>query len=222
MLNYSRTIVFYNLYFGLYVPYATDAANQTRLGISDDQKAKLLTMKGQWDTAFEKYIWPESYGKLSTGKINKLYHLCKTITDGITQQLKNSKSITLEDLDLIIFGIHINNPKSKTKKPTETPAVILKTVTRLNDEFQAINIADPTSGAKPPGTKRLKVYMLVLAADAPVPTIEMLKPEMESGSMRFDIPFVDEQVGMIAYVALCFSNDAGDGEFSAIIACPII
>jgi hypothetical protein len=40
--------------------------------------------------------------------------------------------------------------------------------------------------------------------------------------MNFDIPFTANQVEMIAYIAVCFSNDVGDGVFSAIIACPII
>ena len=222
MINYSVTIVFYNLYFGFYVPYAIDPANQARLGISDDQKAELIDLKKQWDNAFTNYTEPTTYGKLSVATVNRMYRICKLITDGITQQLKNNKGISLLDLDFIIFNIHINNAKSKILKPSEQAGLILKSVNHLNNEFQAIDIADPTDGAKPKYVKRLKIVMLVLDAKAAIPTIDMLKAEMESGSMRFDIPFTEDQIGMIAYVAVCFSNDSGDGEYSKIIACPII
>ena len=222
MINYSVTIVFYNLYFGFYVPYAIDIANQTRLGISDDQKDELIELKKKWDDAFTNYTGPETYGKLSIAVQTKVYRMCKLVTDGLTQQLKTSKSITLEELDFIIFNIHKDASKGKIPKPTAIASVVQRLVSHLNNEYQASNVADPTSGAKPFQVKRLKIVMLVLDAKAAIPTIDMLKPEMESGSMRFDIPFTEDQIGMIAYIAVCFSNDAGDGEYSAIIASPII
>ncbi len=222
MINYSVTIVFYNLYFGFYVPYAIDAANQTRLGISDDQKDELILLKDQWDKAFQNYTEPETYGKLSIAIQNKVYRMCKLVTDGLTQQLKTSKSITLEELDFIIFNIHKDASRTKASKPTATAVVIQRLVSHLNNEYLVSDVANPSSGAKPKGTKRVKVVMIVLDAKAGIPTIDMLKAEMESGTMRFDIPFTEDQIGMIAYIAVCFSNDAGDGEYSKIIASPII
>ncbi len=222
MINYSKTIVFYEIFFGILVPYAVDPANQARLGITDVQKAELLDLKSDWDTAYKKYIDPTTYGKLSIAVINKSYKTSHIFTDGLTQQLKNNKSIILSNLDLIVFNIHVDNPKSKIKAPSVIPTLVLRSTTHLNSEIQAINAEDPTSAAKPPRVKRLKIIMLVLDANAVPPTIDMLKPEMESGYMRFDIPHTEDQVGKIAYVAACFSNDTGDSEYSAILACPII
>ena len=221
MIDYSVTIVFYGIYLNLLVPYAI--ANATRLGLTTEQTDELTALLRQWNAAYPVYINPVSYGKLSIATINNCYSACKKVTDALTQQLKTSTAITLVELDYIIFDIHIDSTtKKKQVIPKQTPGVILKSSSHLDNFYKTIDLDDPTSGAKPKGTKRVTIYMLVQKADAPPPTIDMLLPEMTSGTMNFDVPFTSDQVGMIAYIAVCFSNDAGGGVFSAIIACPII
>ena len=66
--------------------------------------------------------------------------------------------------------------------------------------------------------KRIKRRMIVWPVNRTPPTLADLIQLEDIGSMNFDIPFVDSQVGMIAYIAVCFSNDTGDGTYSEIIA----
>jgi len=138
------------------------------------------------------------------------------------QTMKNNPAVTLTEKDYLIIDIHKNAKPTATKIPTQTPALILRQANHLNNEYRVFDIADPSSGAKPPGVKRIKVVMLVQDANLPAPTLDQLKPEMESGSMNFDTPFTIDQLNKTSYIAVCFSNDAGDSAYSAIIASPII
>ncbi|MEI6487409.1 MAG: hypothetical protein WCP52_00530 [Bacteroidota bacterium] len=222
MINYSKTIVYYDIYLRFMIEYVTDPANVTRLQVGPTVVTDLNTKKGVWDTDMKGYLNPETYGKLNTATINSDYKEFRPLTDALKQTLKNNPAIVLTEKDYLIIDIHKDAKPSASKKPNETPTLLLKTANHLNNEYRVFDIANPTSGAKPKGTKRIKVIMLVQDAGIPAPSLDKLKPEMDSGSMTFDIPFTIDQVGKIAYIAVCFSNDAGDSAYSAIIASPII
>ena len=126
-------------------------------------------------------------------------------------------------MDYIIFDIHKNvTPRSRIPSPVQRALVALRLASHLNNEYRVSDEANPTKAGKPKDVKQIKVFLLVLAASATPPTIDMLIEEMTVGSMNFDIPFIERQIGMIAYVAVCFRNDSGDGSMSPIIASPII
>lgn len=169
------------------------------------------------------YLNPVSYGRLSIARVNTNHKSDKTFFGSLVQSIKTNPGIVLTEDDYLILGIHKDaTTKNKQVKPTAEAGVVFKSANILNNEYKAIDLANTTSSAKPTGTSRVKIFLLVQAADAPPPTIEKLMQENTSGTMAFDIPFTEDQVGMIAYVAVCFSNDAGDGPMSAIIASPII
>ncbi len=223
MINYSKTIVFFNIYFTFFVPYAVIPANAARLGLTAAQLVDLAAFLAIWNPAYLAYLNPATYGRVNTAQINALYRLYKAYTDGLKLQMKNSPTVFPTELDKAICDIHTNAARrSSIPKPTEDAGVSSKKVNHLNNEFRAYDLAEPDSNAKPPGTRRVKVMMLILEADKPIPTLAQLLPEMESGSMLFDIPFTEDMIGKICYIAVCFSNDAGDGNYSAILATPII
>ena len=223
MINYSVTIILYNIYFNFMVPYVSDPANQLRLGLSDAQIKQMNNMLVDWNNSYNGYIFPGTYGKLTTAQVNELFLTCKKFSDGFKQQLKGNPSITLTKSDYMFVAIHENmKPRTSIPKPTQTPGVTLRIASHLNNEYHTFDIANPTKGGKPVDVKRIKIKLLILKSDAPFPTLEMLEDWDNVGSMNFDIPFSLSQVGMIAYVAVCFSNDAGDSDYSAIIASPII
>ena len=223
MINYSKTILNYNIFFIYMVPYAIDPANSARLGLTPAQVAALSAALAIWKVDYEKYINPATYSKVNTATINGQFRNNKTITSGIGQQLKSNSLLVLTELEYILFDIHKDaTPRSNIPKPTQEAGVTIKTNQHLNHEYHVFDLANMTSGAKPKDVKRIKVVMLVLDKGKPEPTIDQLLPEMESGTMNFDIPFAPADEGKIAYLAVCFSNDSGDGPISAIIANPII
>ncbi len=223
MINYSKTILNYNIFFIYMVPYAIDPANSARLGLTPAQVAALTAALAIWKVDYEKYINPATYSRVNTATINGQFRNNKTITNGIGQQLKSNSLLVLTELEYILFDIHKDaTPRSNIPKPTQEAGVTIKTNQHLNHEYHVFDLANMTSGAKPKDVKRIKVVMLVLDKGKPEPTIDQLLPEMESGTMNFDIPFAPADEGKIAYLAVCFSNDSGDGLFSAIIANPII
>ncbi len=223
MINYSVTLILYNIYFNFMVPYVSDPANQLRLGLSDAQIKQMNNMLVDWNNAYNGYIFPGTYGKLTTAQVNELFLTCKKYSDGMKQQLKGNPSIKLLTADYMFIAIHENvKPRTSIPKPTHEAGVTLKLASHLNNEYHAFDIANPTKGGKPVDVKRIKIKLLVLKADVPFPTLDMLEDWDNVGSMNFDIPFSLSQIGMIAYVAVCFSNDAGDSDYSAIIASPII
>ncbi len=223
MINYSRTLVFYNIYLSIMLPYAIVSANATRLGLTAQQVTDLTGFLAAWNTAYANYISPLTYGRLTTAQINALYKLYKAYCDGIKQQLKNNPALSLSELEYIIFDIHKNViPRAHIPAPTAEASVTLRAANHLNNEYRASDIANPTKGGKPTDVKKVIVFLLVLPADKPAPTHADLNEEMESGSMIFDIPFTENLIGEIAYVAVCFANDSGRGNMSAIIASPII
>ena len=223
MINYSKTILNYNIFFIYMVPYAIDPANSARLGLTPAQVAALTAALAIWKVDYEKYINPATYSRVNTATINGQFRNNKTITNGIGQQLKSNSLLVLTELEYILFDIHKDaTPRSNIPKPTQEAGVTIKTNQHLNHEYHVFDLANMTSGAKPKDVKRIKVVMLVLDKGKPEPTIDQLLPEMESGTMNFDIPFAPADEGKIAYLAVCFSNDSGDGPISAIIANPII
>jgi hypothetical protein len=223
MINYSKTLVFFNIYLLFFVPYAAIPANAARLGLTAAQLTDLAAFLAAWNPAYLAYLNPATYGRVNTAQINALYRLYKTYTDGLKMQMKTSPTVFPNELDKVICDIHTDASRRRNIPiPTEDAGVSSKKVNHLNNEFRTFDLADPADNAKPPGTKRIKVMMLILESDKPVPTLADLLPEMESGSMIFDIPFTVDMIGKICYIAVCFSNDSGDGNYSAILATPII
>ncbi len=223
MINYSKTIVFYNIYFGIMVPYAIIPANASRLGLTAQQVTDLTNYLALWNPAYANYISPLTYGRLTTAQVNALWKAYKRYTDGIKQQLKNNPALTLSELEYIIFDIHRDAPaRGHIPAPTQEAGISEKAINHLNNEYHAFDLANPTKAGKPKDVKRIKIKYIVLDASATPPALEMLTEELESGAMNFDIPFTEDQIGKIAYVAVCFSNDSGDGNYSDIIATPII
>lgn len=223
MINYSKTIVMYDIYLEFAVPYLLDPTNVSRFGFSIEFTGNITARKNIWSTDMPKYLDPRTYGKLSIARVNANYKSDKSFYDSLIQSLKNNPAIVLTEDDYLILDIHKDaTTKTKKKKPTAEAGVIFKAAHTLDNDYKAIDMANIESNAKPAGTSRVKIYLLVQAADAPPPTIDKLVLEMSSGTMAFDIPFTEDQIGMIAYVAVCFSNDAGDGPMSVIIASPII
>lgn len=205
------------------VPYALITGQAGRLGLTAQQILDLPAFLARWNLAYAAYLSPLSYGRLSTAQINALYREIKIYMDALKQQLKNNPSLVLTEADYIFFDIHKDAVRrGNIPAPTEEAGVESKNVAHLNNEYRAYDVANPTKAGKPKDVKRIKVKLLVLKAITPPPTIDMLVVEMESGAMLFDIPFTIDQVGWIAYVAICFVNDSGESEYSAIIATPII
>ena len=223
MINYSKTIVFYDIYIRYMVPYITDPANVTRFGLTPTFVSDLNGHSASWGIDIPKYLDPKTYGRLTTATANADYKSFKAFNDGMKQTLKNNPSIVLTEEDYLTLDIHKDsNRRTEAHTPGFTPGVLLQYTSELNNRYIVIDLANPRSGAKPPKVTRIKVKMLVQDASRTAPTIDMLVAEMEVGSMDFDIPFTEDQVGKIAYIAVCFSNDAGDSVYSPIIASMII
>ena len=212
-----------NIYITLLVPYAIVAATATRLGLTAQQVTDITAFLAAWNPVYSAYLAPGTHGDFTTAQVNALYKTYKLYFDGLKQQLKNNPALTLTEMDYIMFDIHKNaTPRLRIPAPFQRAMIALRLTNHLNNEYRVSDEANPTKAVKPADVKRIKVFMLILLATAPPPTIDMLVEEMTVGSMNFDIPFTDDQVGMIAYIAVCFSNDSGDGTKSPIIACPII
>ena len=221
MIQYSKTIVFYNIYFTYMVPYAI--ANATRLGITAAQVTDLTAMKTAWDLAFEPYINPLTYGRFNIATINALWDTDHKYTNSLNQQLKNNPSLVLNPADYLLFGIHQDSKRrTNIPVPKAQAAVTFKATSHLNNEYHILDVAHPTHNAKPKDVDFAVVKLLIQSASAPPPSIDMLEVWGEVGSLNFDIPFVAEDEGKIAYVAVCFANGAGEAPFSEIIANPII
>jgi len=205
------------------VPYAIVAGTATRLGLTAQQVTDLTALLAAWSPAYSAYLAPATYGRLTVAQINLLYRNTKAYCDGLKQQLKNNPALVLTEMDYIIFDIHKDvTPRANIPAPEQQAIVTLKASHHLNNEYRVWDAANPTKAGKPTDVRRIKVFLLVLIATATPPTIDMLRLDMTVGSMNFDIPFTEDQIGKIAYVAVCFSNDSGDGPMSPIIASPII
>ena len=205
------------------IPYVNDPLNQARLGISDAQLAQMNQMLKQWNLCFDAYISPGTYGRLTTAEVNELFIKFKKYTDGFKQQTKGNPSVVLTTADYLYIGVHEDaKPRPSIPPATAEAGVALKLASHLNNEYHTYDIANITKGAKPKDVKRIKIKLLIQKPDAPVPTIDMLEDWDSVGSMNFDIPFISSQVGLVAYVAVCFSNDSGDGPWSAILATTIV
>ncbi len=223
MINYSKTIVFYNIYLTLMIPYAIVAATATRLGLTAQQVTDLTAFQTAWGPTMLAYLSPLTYGRLTTAQINALYRAVKLYCDGLKQQLKNNPALTLTEADYIYFDIHKDvAPRAHIPAPTAEASVVLKAANHLNNEYRVSDIANPTKAGKPKDVKKVIVFLVVFSASATPPTHDDMREEMEVGSMNFDIPFTEDQIGKIAYVCVCFANDSGRGNMSPIIASPII
>ena len=221
MLVYSQTLINYQIFINFSTPYID--ANGVDLGISIEQHDRYLKLPKIIDGVMEPYLNPSSYGPVNTKQANAVYADSHLFTRGIQQLIKVNPANKLTPMDYMMLDIHEDlKPHKNTLPPAYRIGIVCKHFGHLNNIYQIFDIENLTHDGKPPLVKRMKVKMLVLSKDAPVPSLTDLKDIDSTTTMIFDTPFTDDQIDKIAYLAVCFSNDAGDGDYSAILASAII
>ncbi len=223
MLPYSVTLILYHFFLFYFVPYVSTTANRNRLGLSVDQISQLEAYWGTWQTDFGNYMNPLTYGTVNTGTINDLYAIVMPYVTAIRQQIKTNPTVTLTALDYVILAIHKDLVRrGKMPKPKQKVGLAVKGNTHLNTEFIVFDLDAPTRVAKPKDVLRITPYMLLLPKGSPIPTFDQLIQMEGVTRMTFDVPFTSAQKDMDGYMAVCFTNNAGSSEPSAIIPFSVI
>ena len=216
----SVTLMLYNIFITYLVPYVVK--NFARLGLTTQQRDDLSAFLIDWAVKYEAYINPVTKGDGTTKDVNAQYLTMLAYTDGIKQQIKNNRSVVLTVWDYLVLLIHQNNPRSRSKIPAQRAGCVVKSTTHLNNEFQVIDLDNMTKAGKPAKVLRISRRMLVQDHGKPFPTLDQLIAMDDEGSMGFDVPFDFTQIGMDGYMVVCFTNDAGQGTWSAILPFSII
>ncbi len=224
-MDYSIEIVFYSIFFNYFVPYIL--ANRVRLGVSMPQAVQLSSYLTTWNTLFGLYSDPETFGTISIGDMNDFYDIVRKYVDGLKQQIKSTVGLVLTTTDYKVTQIHKDvTPRGSIPRPEEEAAVSLRKSTHGVNYFSAYDVANPTKAGKPKDVKRIGIRLFTrkrLTGEVVEVTMADLVILPDSGSMKFDLHFLDTQAGDEGFVAVCFINDKGEkGEWSQIFPFSII
>ncbi len=223
MIVLSNTILQNDKYLQYAIPYFADRGSI--LGVSSDQLLIVADFPNQWDPAIKDYCNPKSHGDATTAQMNfvnkKVMTYINSVCHGIKINPSNKEILT--PLDYLTLHIH-QDEKRRTgiPAPDYRIGIVCKSFSYLNHVIQVFDIANLTHVGKPKDVTGLKVRMLVQKPETPPPTLKDLVQMQDETTMIFDIPYTIDQLNNIAYIAVCFTNGTGDGDYSEIIACRII
>jgi hypothetical protein len=224
-MDYSIEIVFYNIFFTYFVPYIL--ANRVRLGVSIIQAGQLSTYLGTWNTLFGLYADPETFGSITIGDMNTFYDTLKKYVDGLKQQIKTTLGLVLTSTDYRVTQIHKDlQRRTSISRPKEEAAVSLRKLTHGVNYFSAYDVDNPTKAGKPKDVKKIGIRLYTRKRSTGE-IVEVIVSDLliqpDSGSMKFELHFLDTQAGDEGFVAVCFINDKGEkGEWSQIFPFGII
>lgn len=223
MIIYSVTLVFYNFFLLYLIPYLSSGTTADRLGISPAQLTKMTNFQAAWVPLFEKYMNPLTYSDINTRNLNDLYNEIKKYFNAIKLQIKNNPDVKLTVTDYVVLWIHKNLARRKNiPAPTATPGISIINESHLNILFHGFDLAHPTLKKKPKDVLRIGVKILFQTMALPLPTIDQLVEIDDENSMDFDIPFTGDQVDLFGFIAICFKNDSGSGNYSVILPFRVI
>ena len=217
MITYSVTLILYNFYLFFLIPYLT-VAKALELGISDSQVTTITGFQTGWAPLFLLYMNPFTYSDINTRNMNNFYNTAKAYIDAIKQQVKNNPDVELSPMDYRVLWIHENlTRRHNILKPSADAGISIRFQSHLNVLFHIFDMLHPTVAKKPKDVARIGVKLLHLPTGTVLPTIDQLIDMDDQTTMEFDIPFSDEFINDDWYIAVCFKNDAGSGNYSAIL-----
>ena len=200
----------------------TDAqTNAEKWGINADDLTKLVSIKGEWDTAWGKAgnrnnRLPSDVQAKNDAR--KKYE--KALRDFVGQWLSKNPRVT--DADRTQMGLTVKNGShSPVVTPETSPVVSVDFSTRLQHSVYFADEATPQSKAKPEGVHGCEVWMKT-GGSAPVSEAELLYKGVCTRS-PFTINFPATDVAKMAYYWLRWVNSKGEtgpwsSQASAIVA----
>ena len=221
MIVLSETILHYDKFLTYAVPYI--GLNGVAMGVTPEQMKFISNIPIDWDPAMDGYANPATHGDATTAQMNFVYAADNSYFNKVCQQIKINPSYTLSPMDYLVLNIHQDAKRRTTiPAPDQRIGIVCKSFSHLNNVYQVFDIANLTHGGKPKDVRGIIYKMLILKSDAPFPTLDQLITIGEVSTMIFDVPFTLDQLGMIAYIAVCFVNNAGESKYTEILASPII
>ena len=221
-MNYSITILFYNVYLTYAVPYLI--ANATRFGLTTEITDQLTAFLALWIARYNAYINPATHSTITIGDMNDLFKIVSPFTDGLKQSIKNRSGLVLNSMDYLTLEINRDSPRrNRIPRPSQLCGAIVVAFFSLLNRIALSDLANPRKGAKPKDVARIGIKELYLKATDPVPTLADLVRVADQNSMDIEILSSSDQVGKVCYLAFCFLNERGEeGDYSAIIHFTVI
>ena len=193
------------------------SANAIRLGVTADQVTTFLENVSAYSTAYSAYLNPNTHNAITIATMRSAYDTSLNFVRPLRQQVKNGAA-TVTDDDYANLFIHKDKPTSTPSvRPDTAPALVFLGAVHLNQTYEAQ--IQSTEGvnrvALPQGVQIARE--LAVVATGTVPTEADYFPMDLVGRGRFNVMFVNAQVGMVAQLAmlLCIPTGRKGSTFRA-------
>jgi hypothetical protein len=210
-MSYSEEFTRFNAEVNVSVPYMLLPANTSRLKLDPAQVASLSNHLTEWNIRFPLYDSPLTHLPETVIDIQNLYGIFHPEIQGIKQQIKKSKSITLIGTDYEAIQIHQDvERRTHVPRPTITPGNEVLHRDPRKVKIFTLNPHAETEKKLPVDVEKVGHKLAVTSADIQPPPPESYSRIENVGSAIYDIEFQPNQAAMRGWLITCYINPTGE------------
>ncbi len=213
MANFPRQQALLFTFIKAVVAYLTNAANNTRLGISAAHQAAMTAALNPYTTAYNKYA--DEMNATKTDLLNR-NNTEAAIKDAINKAYGDIPDNALTDVDRATLNIAKRNPRTPAPTPTSHPVLTVDTSQRLQHTGFLVDSVMPGK-AKPKGVKGAEIWSFIGGTSAPA-DMKLYRMVALCTSSHCVIPFDVADAGKPVWYITRWRNARGEfGPWSVVV-----